>query len=84
MIRRFVLSLSIMMGITFVFFPCFQAVRAASPSQSECPSCESFGVQKPQDKKQAPAFTLKGLDGNPVSLSDYKGKPVAVIFWATW
>lgn len=32
----------------------------------------------------APAFTLKDLDGNTVSLSDYKGKTVVVDFWATW
>ena len=63
---------------------CLQVVRAASPSQPECPSCSSFGVQRPQEKKQAPAFSLKGLDGNPVSLSDFKGKPVLIVFWATW
>jgi cytochrome c-type biogenesis protein len=34
--------------------------------------------------KPAPSFTLKDLDGNRVSLSDLKGKPVLVTFWATW
>ena len=32
----------------------------------------------------APAFTLQDLDGNTVSLADYKGKTVVVDFWATW
>ncbi len=32
----------------------------------------------------APAFTLKTLDGNAVSLSDFKGHPVLINFWATW
>lgn len=32
----------------------------------------------------APAFTLYDLDGNIVSLSDYKGKIVVIDFWATW
>lgn len=32
----------------------------------------------------APEFTLNDLDGNPVSLSDYSGKVVAIDFWATW
>jgi peroxiredoxin len=32
----------------------------------------------------APDFTLPGLDGNPVSLSDYRGKVVLVNIWATW
>jgi thiol-disulfide isomerase/thioredoxin len=34
--------------------------------------------------KVAPAFTLTDLDGKKVSLSDYKGRPVLVNFWATW
>jgi thiol-disulfide isomerase/thioredoxin len=29
-------------------------------------------------------FTLKDLQGNSVSLSDYKGKTVIIDFWATW
>ncbi len=32
----------------------------------------------------APAFKLKDLNGKEVSLSDFKGKIVAVDFWATW
>jgi thiol-disulfide isomerase/thioredoxin len=34
--------------------------------------------------KQAPNFTLVTLEGKKVSLSDYKGRPVLVNFWATW
>ena len=29
-------------------------------------------------------FTLADLDGNLVSLSDFRGQPVIVNFWATW
>jgi peroxiredoxin len=32
----------------------------------------------------APAFTLKSLDGTPVSLSQFKGHPVVINFWGTW
>ena len=32
----------------------------------------------------APDFQLKNLDGKSVSLSDFKGKPVWLNFWATW
>jgi peroxiredoxin len=32
----------------------------------------------------APVWTLKDLDGKPVSLSQFKGKVVVVDFWATW
>jgi thiol-disulfide isomerase/thioredoxin len=34
--------------------------------------------------KIAPDFTLATLDGKKVSLSDFKGRPVLVNFWATW
>jgi thiol-disulfide isomerase/thioredoxin len=34
--------------------------------------------------KVAPGFALTSLDGKKVSLSDYKGRPVLVNFWATW
>ena len=34
--------------------------------------------------KPAPAFALTTLDGKKVSLSDYRGRPVLVNFWATW
>ncbi len=82
--KRIVFSLSIMMGMTIMLIPCLQVVRAASPSQPESPSCNSFGIQIYQEKKGAPAFSLKGLDGKEVSLSDFKGKPVIIFFWATW
>jgi peroxiredoxin len=32
----------------------------------------------------APVFTFPGLDGNMVSLTDYKGKVVFLNIWATW
>ncbi|MBU5311440.1 TlpA family protein disulfide reductase [Tissierella carlieri] len=34
--------------------------------------------------KESPDFTLKNLDGEEVSLSDYRGKIVLINFWATW
>lgn len=32
----------------------------------------------------APDFTLQTLDGKEAKLSDFRGKPVFVNFWATW
>jgi len=34
--------------------------------------------------KQAANFSLKSIDGKPVSLKDLRGKVVLIDFWATW
>ena len=33
---------------------------------------------------QAPDFTLPTLDGENISLSDYRGKRVILFMWASW
>lgn len=37
-----------------------------------------------EENNVAPDFTVIDEDGNEVKLSDYKGKPVVVNFWASW
>ncbi|MBE6813498.1 MAG: redoxin domain-containing protein [Ruminococcaceae bacterium] len=37
-----------------------------------------------QNANTAPDFTVYDADGNAHKLSDYKGKPVVVNFWASW
>ena len=32
----------------------------------------------------APDISIKDFDGKSIKLSDYKGKPVVINFWATW
>lgn len=34
--------------------------------------------------RPAPQFDVAGLEGAPVKLSDFRGRPVLVNFWATW
>jgi peroxiredoxin len=53
------------------------------------PSVQSFIKQMMAAKPisighAAPGFTVMGIDGKPISLSDYKGKYVMLDFWASW
>lgn len=45
---------------------------------------EAISKQEIAVGKEAPNFTLKNLDGDEVSLKDYRGKMVLINFWATW
>lgn len=38
----------------------------------------------PKNENLAPDFTVTDYNGNEVNLSDFKGKPVILNFWATW
>ena len=53
-------------------------------AESDCPACSKFGIQQFSEKKVATPFSLKMADGNQVSLSDFKGKPILFTFWASW
>lgn len=41
-------------------------------------------IMKSWEDREAVPFTLADLNGNLVSLADYKGKTVILDFWATW
>jgi len=82
--KGIVLLLSITLGMLVLIIPFLESGRAASPSQKGSPSCESFGIQRFPERKEAPVFSLNSLDGKQISLSEFRGKPVLVTFWATW
>ncbi len=44
----------------------------------------SAAAQISESKIEAPDFTVYDAGGNAHKLSDFKGKPVVINFWATW
>lgn len=55
-------------------------LQADAPQQQE-----TVSPTEPQPETiPAPDFTVYDADGNPVSLSDYFGKPIVLNFWASW
>ena len=48
-------------------------------------SSSSDTISQETNRKFPPNFTLKDLEGNKISLADYRGKKAVVIdFWASW
>ncbi len=41
-------------------------------------------VSAEEEWKDAPDFTLPDLEGNSLTLSDFKGRVIILNFWATW
>ena len=72
MCKRFFLAA--LLVVSLLLSPVFSvSCRAAMPGSS--------GVQKGD---MAPDFTLKDLNGKPVTLSQLRGKVVVLNFWASW
>ena len=39
---------------------------------------------RPDTGQELPALSFKSLDGQPIVLAEFKGKPIVVNLWATW
>jgi peroxiredoxin len=69
---------------TSVWAICLSGCSAESDSGAS-PAVSAVSAESPSEpRKPAPAFTLKDVSGQPISLSNYLGKTVVVDFWATW
>lgn len=47
-------------------------------------SCQKKDLTVAEIGKKAPSFSLRDVNGNLVSLSDFQGRVVVIDFWATW
>jgi cytochrome oxidase Cu insertion factor (SCO1/SenC/PrrC family) len=58
--------------------------NAAAPSTET--STASMGATEPSGDDRTPATPIEGtsLDGDPVSLADFAGRPVLVNVWSSW
>ena len=54
------------------------------PEYTEVVQAALYKALKLQPGQPAPEFTLYDLDGQPVSLSQFKGQVVLLDFWASW
>lgn len=61
-----------------------QSYSPKAPMASGGDLLKKLSIEKYNKKIEAPDFTLKDVDGNPVRLRDLRGKVVFLNFWATW
>ncbi|MBI5085628.1 MAG: redoxin domain-containing protein [Acidobacteria bacterium] len=57
---------------------------ASKPLSKAGPEDSASSLKPASKRNPAPGFTLKDVDGKPVTLADFKGKVVLLNFWATW
>ena len=86
------LVLTILIGSVICFFmgiclACGMFTLVGAPLENfynDSDSAEGGNDGAPQGGELAPDFQLQSIDGEWISLSDYRGRPVLVNFWATW
>ncbi len=55
-----------------------QVQPTVAPESSDTQATES------ENESELLFFTVYDIDGNPVNLSDFRGKPTIINFWASW
>ena len=75
-----------MAGRLVLFALCLFVFLAVTelPLRGEVDYLEKMGVIRLNEAIDAPGFRLSDLEGNKVSLSEYRGNFVMLNFWATW
>ena len=58
------------------------AQETKAPEATENPG--ETAAETEEKGSEAPDFTVYDLEGNPHKLSDFRGKPVLLNFWASW
>ena len=80
-----VLLVGLLAGATALYNKYSEEFDMSNQVQQEEKTSDVEQKTETQDNKNsAPDFTVVDYDGNKVKLSDYKGKPVVLNFWATW
>ena len=70
------IGISIFILTVGAFWIWLSAVESGSTTQGHIPS--------PRQGFLAPDFSLSTLGGDPITLSQLRGKPVLINFWASW
>ena len=61
-----------------------EPVPAEAPADTTAPAETAEETQAQKQDRTVPDFTVYDEAGNPHKLSDFRGKPVILNFWASW
>ena len=82
MSKKAIILLIVLAGLIAAAFIIYSSL--ADDVVPAAPDTGSDDTVKNEDEDLAEDFTVHDLDGNEVSLSDMRGRPVIVNFFATW
>ena len=82
--RKGTIPLFVHVGFVMLLSSLLYEISPASLAHCAPSPCETFGILRMKDKKEAPLFSLKGLDGNMTALNGLRGRPVLLFFWGSW
>ena len=77
--KKVAIILAIVLAVIVGTYFADKATRLSGKTHTSVATPDSGALNKPE-----PELTLKDLDGQDISLAQYKGKVVLVNFWATW
>ena len=77
-----VLVLVLLLGGAYALYSTLSPELAPSQISTTPNTPDVSGATEPA-KSAAPDFTVYDLDGNPIKLSDFRGKPVLLNFWSS-
>ncbi len=84
--RRFPVGLAVLLGVGLLAGLAMGILTASNPQRM---LSGGRGLPTPipdvvSEGRPAPDFTAQTADGGSITLSDLRGRPVALNFWATW
>ena len=79
-----VVALVLVIAAAYFAYSRLSADNAPAQIQENKQNAESVEQDGENKLAAAPDFTVYDADGNSVSLSDFRGKPVVLNFWASW
>lgn len=80
---KWILSALVLVGIIAGAAVLYNHLSKENEAQSLAPTAPTDSTVQNEDYT-APDFTVLDANGNKVKLSDFKGQPVVLNFWATW